>query len=165
MKQIWILLVLAGICCAGCATTLKDYVPLSPEEAKVKNVIVKMERCWNAGDAGCVAALYTQDAEVMVGGGSKGRMMPVGTAPEGTLSRVMEKLGRKSFRIEKMEFPAGDGEKCHVIGWVDLEKFHTIGLVQHFFLVRLENGGWLIQKQFHGSYTLGAAPPYVDRGR
>lgn len=163
MNRKYIGVVLAAILVIpGCfGVPLKDYAPLSPQEAQIKNLLEKYEDCWNRKDTDCIKTLFTKDAQLLVGGTRRGRVLSVNQIPKDLLPLVIEKVGRKKYRILEIEII---GNKAHVTSFVSISHIPSSWLEQDLFLVFSEEaGGWLIKKQSHNIHEEKSTHSFVDR--
>ena len=154
LKILVVPLVLGG--CLG--TPLKDYTPMSRQEAEIKNVLLKYEDCWNRKDTACIGALFTEDAQIMIGGRKK-RVLSVNKVPKDLLPWIIDKVGTKRYMISKIEIT---GDQAHVISFVTISHIPSSWLEQDLFLV-FRGGKWLIKKQSHGTHLEDSPHAHVDR--
>lgn len=67
-KKVFIFLsCLTALILVGCVTTLQNYKPKTPEEASIKELLVKWESTWNAHDVNGHLALWNAKAQIMYG--------------------------------------------------------------------------------------------------
>jgi hypothetical protein len=58
---------LVALILAGCVTTLQSYKPKTPDEASIKELLLKWESTWNAHDVSDHLALWNAKAQIMYG--------------------------------------------------------------------------------------------------
>ncbi len=61
------LLFVTFIILTGCVTTLESYKPQNPDEAAIKNLLLKWESTWNSHDVQGHLALWNENANIMYG--------------------------------------------------------------------------------------------------
>ncbi len=67
-RNVFVLLAcLIGLTLVGCATTLQSYKPKTPEEALIKDLLVRWETTWNSHDVEANLALWNEKAQIMYG--------------------------------------------------------------------------------------------------
>ena len=67
-KMVFIFLFcITALILTGCVTTLQNYKPKTPEEASIKELLVKWESTWNTHDVNGHLALWNAKAQIMYG--------------------------------------------------------------------------------------------------
>ena len=128
--------ILTLIVLAGCAASLKRYKPKSPDEAAIKELLIKWETSWNNQDVKGVLMLLNEQAEVMYRIGKDRKFATKKEYKHMLLERMKVvlnlKLGSPKIKVS--------GNKADV--FVDIK----VGNAKTAFTYHLvkENGSWSI---------------------
>ena len=128
--------ILTLVVLAGCVASLKRYKPKSPDEAAIKELLIKWEESWNNQDARGVLMLLNERAELMYRVGNDRKFATKREYVDMLLERMKVvlklKLGAPTIKVL--------GNKADV--FVDI-KIGNAKTAFTYYLVK-ENGGWSI---------------------
>jgi hypothetical protein len=86
----------------GCATSIKEYKPQSPDEEAIRTVLLTWEDSWNKGDVRRLLSVFHDNAEITYGWGS-GKGIASKTEYEGIVSERMSAVPRVSMGLPSIQ--------------------------------------------------------------
>lgn len=135
-----VLVVLMVAFVSGCATSLRDFQPATPDEAGIKEFFLKMEEMSRKNDLDGLVQLYHPKAKIMSG---RERTM---LSREEYLKAIKESRDKVLIQYGIPKIKKIEGKKAEVDIILRISGTNNVTLYTKFLLIR-SNGKWLAMER------------------